>query len=118
MRILTRALCLLALSALARPALADEIQLKDGKTFYGTIVGFDNKMFKVKTDFGFIYVEKDKIASIIPNKTEGSQPAAASGAASPGASANAESIGSASGNSSGAKQAVPAQRTRSRKLHR
>jgi hypothetical protein len=110
MRVLTRALCLLALSAFARPALADEIQLKDGKTFYGTIVGFDNKMFKVKTDFGFIYVEKDKIASIIPNKTEGSQPAAASGAASPGASANAASIGSASGNSSGAKQAVPAQR--------
>jgi hypothetical protein len=79
MRILTRALCLLALSALARPVLADEIQLKDGKTFYGTIVGYDNKMFKVKTDFGFIYVEKDKIASIIPNKTEGAQPAAANG---------------------------------------
>src|SRR5580704_14953993 len=80
MRLLTRALCVLALSALARPAFADEIQLKDGKTFYGTIVGYDNKMFKVKTDFGFIYVEKDKIASIIPNKTEGSQPAAANAA--------------------------------------
>lgn len=81
MRLLTRALCLFALSALARPALADEIQLKDGKTFYGTIVGYDNKMFKIKTDFGFIYVEKDKISSIIPNKTEGSQPAAANGPA-------------------------------------
>jgi hypothetical protein len=79
MRILTRALCLLALTVLARPALADEIQLKDGKTFYGTIVGYDNKMFKVKTDFGFIYVEKEKIATIIPNKTEGAQPAAANG---------------------------------------
>lgn len=78
MRILTRALCLLALSIFARPALADEIQLKDGKTFYGTIVGYDNKMFKVKTDFGFIYIEKDKIASIIPNKTDGAQPASAS----------------------------------------
>lgn len=91
MRILTRALCLLALSALARPAIADEIQLKDGKTFYGTIVGYDNKMFKVKTDFGFIYVEKDKIASIIPNKTDGSQPAAP--------------------NSGAATQVAPAQRT-------
>src|ERR1700742_1960521 len=79
MRLLTRALCLLALSALARPALADEIQLKDGKTFYGTIVGYDNKMFKIKTDFGFIYVEKDKIASIIPNHSQASQPAAANG---------------------------------------
>src|SRR6201996_3003915 len=84
MRILRRALCLLALSALARPALADEIQLKDGKTFYGTIVGYDNKMFKVKTDFGFIYVEKEKIAAIIPNKTEGVPPVAANaGAAAP-----------------------------------
>ena len=81
MRVLTRALCLLALATLASPAFADEIHLKDGKTFYGTIVGYDNKMFKVKTDFGFIYVEKDKIAAIIPNKTEGSQPAAANGAA-------------------------------------
>jgi hypothetical protein len=90
MRNSTRALCLLALGIAAIPALADEIQLKDGKTFYGTIVGFDNKMFKVKTDFGFIYVEKDKIAAIIPNKSEGSQPAAAntgSNGASTGASA-------------------------------
>jgi len=110
MRILLRALCLLALSALAHAALADEIQLKDGKTFYGTIVGFDNKMFKVKTDFGFVYVEKDKIASIIPNKTEGSQPAAANGASTPGAAANDASTGSANVNSSGAKQAAPAQR--------
>jgi hypothetical protein len=77
MRLLTRALCLLALTALTRPALADEIHLKDGKIFYGNIVGYDNKMFKVKTDFGFIYVEKDKIASIIPNKTEGARHAAA-----------------------------------------
>jgi hypothetical protein len=87
MRVLTRALCLLALGAFVHPALADEIQLKDGKTFYGTIVGFDNKMFKVKTDFGFIYVEKDKIASIIPNKSEGSQPAAANASGSTGANA-------------------------------
>ena len=85
MRVLTRALCLLALAALARPVLADEIHLKDGKTFYGTIVGYDNKMFKVKTDFGFIYVERDKIASIIPNKTEGTPSAGANAAPSNGA---------------------------------
>jgi hypothetical protein len=89
MRVLTRALCLLALTALTRTALADEIHLKDGKTFYGTIVGYDNKMFKVKTDFGFIYVEKDKIASIIPNKTEGPQPAAANAAPNGGVNAGA-----------------------------
>jgi len=113
MRFLTRALCLLALSALARPALADEIQLKDGKTFYGTIVGYDNKMFKVKTDFGFIYVEKDKIASIIPNKSEGTQPVAASGAATNGNSAPANTNGTSAAptTNSTSKQIAPMQRT-------
>jgi hypothetical protein len=81
MRILTRALCLLAMGAIALPVFADEIQLKDGKTFYGTIVAYDNKMFKVKTDFGFVLVEKDKIAAIIPNGTEPSQAEAKAGGA-------------------------------------
>jgi hypothetical protein len=49
---------------------ADEIQLKDGKTFYGVIVAYDNNMFKVKTDFGYVMVQKDKIASIIPMSSE------------------------------------------------
>src|SRR5579872_569155 len=113
MRLLTRALCVLALSALARPAFADEIQLKDGKTFYGTIVGYDNKMFKVKTDFGFIYVEKDKIASIIPNKSEGAQPASANGAATNGSAAPSNTNGASTGptTNSTAKQIGPAQRT-------
>jgi small nuclear ribonucleoprotein (snRNP)-like protein len=67
MRVLTRGVLLLAICAAALPAKADEIQLKDGKTFYGVIVGYDNNMFKVKTDFGYILVEKSKIASILPN---------------------------------------------------
>ena len=81
MRVLTRALCLLAMGAVALPVCADEIQLKDGKKFYGTIVAYDNKMFKVKTDFGFVLVEKDKIAAIIPNASESSQSEAKSGVA-------------------------------------
>jgi hypothetical protein len=60
------ALCGLTLSA----ATADEIQLKDGKTFSGVIVGYENNMFKVKTDFGFIMVEKSKIAAIIPTGSD------------------------------------------------
>ena len=47
-------------------ARADEIKLKDGKRLYGVIVGFEDNMFRVKTDFGFVLVEKDKIASIVP----------------------------------------------------
>ena len=61
-----RASLFLALCLAALPARADEIRLKDGKKLYGVIVSFDDNMFKVKTDFGYVLVEKDKIASIIP----------------------------------------------------
>jgi len=68
---------LLALSAMALRARADEIQLKDGKKLYGVIVAYEDNMFKVKTDFGFVLVEKDKISKIIPSTpTEKSEPAA------------------------------------------
>jgi hypothetical protein len=53
---------------------ADEIRLKDGKKLYGVIVAYEDNMFKVKTDFGYVLVEKDKIASIIPDTP--AQPAA------------------------------------------
>lgn len=58
---------ILALAALACSAWADEIRLKDGKKLYGVIVAYEDNMFKVKTDFGYVLVEKDKIASIIPD---------------------------------------------------
>jgi hypothetical protein len=58
-------------------ARADEIRLKDGKKLYGVIVAYEDNMFKVKTDFGFVLVEKDKIASIVPS-APGSHPAAKS----------------------------------------
>jgi hypothetical protein len=61
-----RASFFLAICLAALPARADEIRLKDGKKLYGVIVSFDDNMFKVKTDFGYVLVEKDKIASIIP----------------------------------------------------
>jgi len=59
---LCAALCLTASSALS-----DEIRLKDGKKLYGVIVAYEDNMFRIKTDFGFVLVEKDKIASIIPS---------------------------------------------------
>jgi len=46
---------------------ADEIRLKDGKKLYGVIVAYEDNMFKVKTDYGYVLVEKDKIAAIVPN---------------------------------------------------
>ena len=72
------AACLLAVSAMALRARADEIQLKDGKKLYGVIVAYEDNMFKVKTDFGFVLVEKDKIAKIIPTTpADKSEPTAA-----------------------------------------
>ena len=78
------ATCALAFCAMALPARADEFQLKDGKKLYGVIVSYEDNMFKIKTDFGFILIEKDKIAKIIPSTPTGkpeSQPAAKKDAA-------------------------------------
>jgi hypothetical protein len=58
---------LLMISVIALTARADEIQLKDGKKLFGVIVAYEDNMFKVKTDYGFVLVEKDKIAKIIPS---------------------------------------------------
>src|SRR5215831_13886272 len=55
----------------AKPCLADEIRLKDGKKLYGVIVAYEDNMFKVKTDYGYVLVEKDKIAAIVPNSPAG-----------------------------------------------
>jgi len=56
----------LAISTIGASARADEIRLKDGKKLYGVIVAYEDSMFKVKTEFGYVLVEKDKIASIVP----------------------------------------------------
>ncbi len=56
-----------ALCVMAAAARADEIRLKDGKKLYGVIVAYEDNMFKVKTDYGYVLVEKDKIASIVPS---------------------------------------------------
>jgi hypothetical protein len=61
----------------AATVFADEIRLKDGKKLYGVIVAYEDNMFKVKTDYGYVLVEKDKIAAIVPNSPAGSDPKAA-----------------------------------------
>jgi len=44
---------------------ADELKLKDGTTIRGTIVGFEENSFKVKTSYGFAEVQKDQVVSIV-----------------------------------------------------
>jgi hypothetical protein len=61
----------LTFCAIGLSARADEIRLKDGKKLYGVIVAYEDNMFKVKTDFGYVLVEKDKIASIVPSTPTG-----------------------------------------------
>src|SRR5271169_214242 len=48
----------------ATPALADDLKLKDGKKISGNIVGFENGMFRVETEYGFVLVRKDKVSSV------------------------------------------------------
>lgn len=66
-RVLLLAGAAFVLLALAASARADEIRLKDGRKLYGVIVAYEDNMFKIKTDFGYELIEKDKIASIIPS---------------------------------------------------
>jgi hypothetical protein len=112
-------LCALSLAA-ALPACSDEIRLKDGKKLYGVIVAYEENMFKVKTDFGYVLVEKDKIASIVPSAPAGGEtqpPATAkTGSDSPKSGASAQprsesAVASATGatpaTTAGAKTVLP-----------
>jgi hypothetical protein len=65
------AMCVLAFCATGLSARADEIRLKGGRKLYGVIVSYEDNMFKIKTDFGYELIEKDKIESIIPSTPAG-----------------------------------------------
>jgi hypothetical protein len=62
---------------------ADELKLKDGTKIIGTIVGYEENSFKVKTNYGFAVVQKDQVLSITisdstkkPDAEKKSEPAA------------------------------------------
>jgi hypothetical protein len=65
------AMCVLMFCATGPSARADEIRLKGGRKLYGVIVSYEDNMFKIKTDFGYELIEKDKIESIIPSTPAG-----------------------------------------------
>jgi hypothetical protein len=84
----------LAALSLAAGTRADEIKLKDGTKIVGTIVGFEDNSFKVKTSYGFAVVQKDQVASIIvsdgtkkPDVVAAKPAASAAGSAPPASSA-------------------------------
>jgi hypothetical protein len=55
----------IALFAVLSATRADELKLKDGSVIVGTIVGFEEHSFKVKTNYGFAEVQKDQVVSIV-----------------------------------------------------
>jgi len=94
----------------ASSARGEEITLQNGQKVVGAIVGFENGMFRVETEFGFALVRKDRVRSITfsPTSSKGtgtksggrettSAPTASAGAASssPAESAKQESQNSA-----------------------
>jgi hypothetical protein len=111
-RVRLASLCALSLAS-ALPTCADEIRLKDGKKLYGVIVAYEENMFKVKTDFGFVLVEKDKIASITPSAPASpeAQPAAKTGAEPPknvaSAQPKSETAVASAAEGTGAKAIIP-----------
>jgi len=58
--------CAMASALLLAPlaACADDLKLKDGSTISGTIVGYEENSFKVKTSYGYAVVQKDQVVSI------------------------------------------------------
>jgi hypothetical protein len=55
-------------------ARADEVKLKDGTKIVGTIVGFEDNSFKVKTSYGFALVQRDQVVSISISSEAGRKP--------------------------------------------
>src|SRR5580698_11569725 len=75
--------CVALAIAFAGVVPADELKLKDGSTVVGTIVGFEQNSFKVKTSYGYAVVLKDQVASItISDSPKTADAAAASSYAS------------------------------------
>ncbi len=61
---------LAACAVLAGGVCADELHLKDGSVINGTIVGFDENSFKVKTTYGYAMVRRDQVVSIVVTDTD------------------------------------------------
>jgi hypothetical protein len=109
--LLAAGLSLVSAVGAVRALRADEIKLKDGSKITGTIVGFEENSFKVKTSYGFAVVQKDQVVSIIVTDTSKKSTSAADKAASDNSSASATK--SAKADVTAANTSVPAASTTS-----
>jgi hypothetical protein len=87
--LLAAGLTIVSVAVAARALRADEIKLKDGSKITGTIVGFEENSFKVKTSYGFAVVQKDQVVSIIVTDASKKSTSAADKTASDNANASA-----------------------------
>ena len=67
---LTTALLLCIFFSFLTPLQGERIVLKSGKILTGSIVDYDEHMFRVETDFGFALIRKDRVASISFEESE------------------------------------------------
>ena len=61
---LTTALLICIFFSFLTPLRSEQIVLKSGKILTGSIVDYDEHMFRVETEFGFALIRKDRVASI------------------------------------------------------
>jgi hypothetical protein len=87
----------------AAAARAEEITLKDGQKIVGTIVGYEQDMFRVETSYGIALVRKDKVASIQVSKPDAAGQVTKSDSAKP----EAAPTGAESANPAPARPAMP-----------
>lgn len=90
---------LAACAVLAGGVCADQLRLKDGSVINGTIVGFDENSFKVKTNYGYAMVRRDQVVSIEvsdPDADAAGKKPAGSSAPAPAGSGFPSANGSAS----------------------
>lgn len=102
---------LAACAVLAGGVCADQLRLKDGSVINGTIVGFDENSFKVKTNYGYAMVRRDQVVSIevtdadadaAAKKADANRPAASVRPAQPAAGRAAAGAPAANSNSANA----------------
>lgn len=84
-------LCLVVAWLAASGAVGDELRLRDGTILVGTIVGFEDNSFRVRTSYGYALVRKEMVVEIvIREETATEQPQTSATPASPSPSPRAE----------------------------
>ena len=99
---------LAACAVLAGGVCADQLHLKDGSVINGTIIGFDESSFKVKTNYGYAMVRRDQVVSIDVTDTDSGAVKKPDPNAKPGAPATAAPAGSNVPSANAAPAAAPA----------